>query len=169
MAALRIQEHLVPADHGDAGRRGRARGEPLRLHFGEEIERDIDRSGAGWDVAVEGVHVHAVPLPGQRLAPRRDPQPGQVRDRAGRAMLTRDPLGIEQGERSRGGRNDQMGVEDPARGFGSVHSQLDDREGFPRLGCGGRPVGESRQHASQHQRNGKDCQCLPPPDRTWQG
>src|SRR2546422_10867966 len=103
MAALRIQEHLVPADHGDAGRRGRARGEPLRLHFGEEIERDIDRSGAWWDVAVEGVHVHAVPLPGQRLPPRGDPLPGQVRVRAGMAIITREAYGIWQGVRGQVG------------------------------------------------------------------
>src|SRR3546814_2713420 len=64
------------------------------------LERDFDAAGALGYVDVERVDVQRVALPWQGLAVGGHLQAGQLVDRAARRVVARQPLRIQQGQRS---------------------------------------------------------------------
>jgi hypothetical protein len=124
---LRIEEDLVPADHGELRRRGRPGGEPLRGGWREEVERDLKRPGAVGHVDAKGVHVRRVARPVERTAPGGHADPGHVGDRARRSVLAGQPLRVEERDRSGRERESHPGVEETPRSFPRVHFDRDRR------------------------------------------
>src|SRR5205085_1875148 len=79
--ALRIEHDEVPIEYRELIRRSRI--ETAAIFTGRHIiEGRLKRSCAGRDLQVEGVHVHLVAVPGDRLALGGQMQVDQVRDGA---------------------------------------------------------------------------------------
>ena len=102
---------------------------------------------------MDGVEILVIAPPGQPFARRRDRQPDHVRNRSGRRVLAGNPLGIQEDERSRLGRDHQVGVQELSGSLRGIQLQGDE---FVRTGCECEPSkggdGEERTDQSVHAR-----------------
>jgi hypothetical protein len=84
------------------------------------LEADVDAAHALRYIDMKRVDVVLIARPGQHLAVRLHHQPGNLVDRTRRRVVARNPLRIQQGQRTGGDRDGFMHAEDAVRDVGGI-------------------------------------------------
>ena len=121
--ALRIEHDLIPIQiENIRGCRGSSRAGAAVV--GNGIERNLQLVRACRHVDVEGIHIHGIALPRQRLACGFHLYAHDIGNGAGRAMIAGNPFRINQRERTWLNRNRQPRVIDIARRVAQIDGEL---------------------------------------------
>ena len=126
-----IKQHGVPVDDRHLVGGGGAAGVDalVRTRRRDEIQRGFDTGCARGHFHVKRPAIQQVAPPGESLAIGGELQPGQILNRAGRAMLAGNPFGIVESERARLGGNGHPRMKDLSRRFRGIHGETDLRSG----------------------------------------
>src|SRR4029077_7324821 len=118
----RIQHYKIPIQNHElvSCRRIEAARTAARRYI---IEDGPDRVRASRDLTMEGIHVYIVPQPGKSFSSGDHVQAYEICDRPRRTMVSRQPLGIEQSQRSGRSGYAQFGVKNSAWCFCGIKAE----------------------------------------------